>query len=39
MKLAVFWDVAPCNLVDVFDVLWALAASNIRPDEESSKDL
>jgi hypothetical protein len=30
MKMAVFWDVAPCGLVEIYDVSETLAASKIR---------
>jgi hypothetical protein len=43
MKMAVFWVVAPCSLVEVTDVSEVLAASIIRvmscPDDRSSKHL
>jgi hypothetical protein len=30
MKITVFWDDAPCSLVEVYDALEVLAASIIR---------
>jgi hypothetical protein len=30
LKMADFWDVAPCSLVDIADISEELTASNIR---------
>jgi hypothetical protein len=42
MKMTVFWDVAPCNLVEVYQRLEVIAASIIRamsyrPDKGSKQ--
>jgi hypothetical protein len=42
MKMAVFWVVAPCSMIEVIDVSEVLAASIMsthRPDEAGSKHL
>jgi hypothetical protein len=41
MKITAFWNVAPCSLAEVTDVLEVLAASIIlhRPDDGGSKHL
>jgi hypothetical protein len=42
MKMAVFWDVTPCSLVELYDVSELLAASIIRamsPDDGGNKHL
>jgi hypothetical protein len=40
MKMAVFWVVAPCNLVEVYQRFRSLLPpSSRRPDDEGSKDL
>jgi hypothetical protein len=39
MKMAVFWVVVPCNLVDVSEVLAASIIRTHRPDDGGSKHL
>jgi hypothetical protein len=36
MKMAVFWDVAPCSLVEVYQLSNVLAASIIRAMSEAA---
>jgi hypothetical protein len=35
MKMSVFWDIAPCNLVDMTDVSKVFTASIIRATFET----